>query len=189
MRSSGVPARYPALEELIAGPGLAGLGPQPRSSRLPPDQLEAALASLFERDRIPAAAQPLVRATVLLWHDHLEASHQISQTVRSADGSFLHGIMHRREPDYGNAKYWFQRVGAHPCFPLILDRVKAAACGFPSARFLADCGTWTQWDAFAFVDACEDASSRPPGSAEVKALEKIQEIETRTLLDHILAGG
>lgn len=54
---------------------------------------------------------------LLLW-DFLETSHEISQTLegkgspRTAD--YWHGIMHRREPDAGNASYWFRRVGAHP---------------------------------------------------------------------------
>lgn len=54
---------------------------------------------------------------LLLW-DHVDESHQISQTMegqgtpRTAD--YWHGIMHRREPDAGNAAWWFRRVGSHP---------------------------------------------------------------------------
>lgn len=44
----------------------------------------------------------------------LDRSHKISQQFESADGSFWHAIMHRREGDYWNSKYWFRRVGDHP---------------------------------------------------------------------------
>ena len=44
----------------------------------------------------------------------LEPSHTISQGISSPSGSYWHGIMHRREPDYANAKYWFRRVGPAP---------------------------------------------------------------------------
>ena len=55
-------------------------------------------------------------AGVLLLHDDLEKSHTISQGIEAAEGSYWHGIMHRREPDYPNAKYWFGKVGPHQVF-------------------------------------------------------------------------
>jgi hypothetical protein len=44
----------------------------------------------------------------------IERSHSISQNIENLEGSFLHGMMHRREGDFSNAKYWFRRVGNHP---------------------------------------------------------------------------
>jgi hypothetical protein len=51
-----------------------------------------------------------------LWlrFDFLEESHRISQEIDSPTGSFWHAIMHRREGDFGNSKYWWRRVGKHP---------------------------------------------------------------------------
>src|SRR5262245_42612875 len=48
-----------------------------------------------------------------LYHDGLDESHAISQDLDTAEGSFWHAIMHRREPDAWNSKYWWRRVGDH----------------------------------------------------------------------------
>ncbi|MBT3911819.1 MAG: hypothetical protein HOF22_01330, partial [Verrucomicrobia bacterium] len=94
---------------------LPGLGPEVRSSAQP----SAALAQAVGALGLSGESADLAKAAALLWHDHLDESHTVSQDIGSADGSFLHGIMHRREPDYPNAKYWFRRVGDHPCFPAL----------------------------------------------------------------------
>src|SRR5437588_10578227 len=58
-------------------------------------------------------------AALWLWHDFLDEQHRISQEIHSADGSYRHGIMQRREPEYGNAQYWVRRVPRHAsCEPL-----------------------------------------------------------------------
>ena len=181
--------RSPAFEKLMAEPGLAGLGPEPRRARLPLDELSVIVASLFAREHVSDSRQPLVRAAILLWHDHLDASHQISQGLYGKDGSFLHGIMHRREPDYSNAKYWFHRVGAHPSFPIILKQVQALEAESGGPGFAETSKSWSQWDPFAYVDACEQAASLPARNPEVQALERVQEIEIRTLLNLFLSSG
>lgn len=54
----------------------------------------------------------IVSAGLLLWNGDLDASHTISQHIEDITGSYWHGIMHRMEPDYSNAKYWFRKVGS-----------------------------------------------------------------------------
>lgn len=91
-----------------------------------------------------------------LWHDFLDESHEISQDLPSAEGSYWHGIMHRKEPDYSNAKYWYRRVGDHPIFPSLLQRVRnITAPKSRAAQQLADGG---DWDPYAFVDLCASAA-------------------------------
>jgi hypothetical protein len=60
------------------------------------------------------AANPALCAALWLYVDELDRSHVISQGIDDATGSFWHGIMHRREGDFGNSHYWFNRVGRHP---------------------------------------------------------------------------
>src|SRR5258706_6701122 len=101
---------------LVATPALPELGPTPRASRLPLPDLNQKIDRFLSDRRVVAALHPSIRSAALLWHDYLDESHTISQNIHSADGSFLHGIMHRREQDFGNAKYWFHRVGKHRSF-------------------------------------------------------------------------
>src|SRR3954447_7892804 len=49
-----------------------------------------------------------------LYFDWLDESHRISQDLPSATGSFWHAIMHRREGDFSNSKYWYARCQGHP---------------------------------------------------------------------------
>ena len=58
--------------------------------------------------------QSPLAAGLWLYVDELDRSHEVSQSLPDATGSFWHGIMHRREGDFGNSHYWFQRTGHHP---------------------------------------------------------------------------
>src|SRR5688500_7048728 len=108
--------RLATFKQLIATNSLPGLGPQRREGTCSENELNVRLARYFAAEEVSVGAQPLLRSAALLWHDQLEASHRIAQDIETRDGSWLHGIMHRREPDYGNAKYWFRRVGRHDAF-------------------------------------------------------------------------
>ena len=145
----------PDLKQLLDTPEPPELGPGPRKGVLPEKALNEQLQSI--------GASDLLRAAVFVWHDHLDAAHKIVQNIETSDGSYIHAIIHRREPDYSNSKYWFHRVGNHPCFAELSARLNQ------------------KWDAFAFVDACE----RRDAKAEVE-LRKNQALELQLLTNYLV---
>ncbi len=76
-----------------------------------------AVSSLIKNDGryLPSSCM----AGLWLLVGELDRSHKISQDLSTPNGSYWHGIMHRREGDYWNAKYWFRKVGEHPVFDKI----------------------------------------------------------------------
>ena len=129
---------------------------------------------LFPASRSPEAAM----AGLWLYFSCMDESHSLSQDVHSVDGSFWHGIVHRQEPDPGNAGYWFRRAGQHAVFPLLRDEAeRIVAAGGGSWRVGRD------WDPFRFIDACEQAR-REPGSEFEKTMLEIQRAEWQLLFDH-----
>jgi hypothetical protein len=57
-----------------------------------------------------------VRALLLLQAGDLDRSHKIVQEMAGKSAAYIHGMIHRIEGDYSNAKYWFRRATNHPAF-------------------------------------------------------------------------
>ncbi len=51
-----------------------------------------------------------IQAGLWLYADCLELSHPIAQALETPVGSYWHGILHRREGDFWNSKYWLRRA-------------------------------------------------------------------------------
>ncbi len=168
------------LESLLSTPFPPSLGPEPRSGVLGQQQLSEKLDQAFRGTSLRPENQQLIRALVLLWHDHLDAAHSIAQDIHNADGSVVHGIMHRREPDYSNAAYWFRRAGPHAAFSELVSRVSRVLESKNNQALRLKLLPGGAWDPFGFIDACEQAES----DTERALLEDIQSIEIRMLLEH-----
>jgi len=187
--SDPTPALSKEFTALIATPNLPALGPGPRPDRLAVVELEARLTRFFVERQVPVSLHPWLRSAALLWHDHLEASHELSQQIDGPDGSFLHGLMHRREPDYGNAKYWFHRVGRHEAFREMARQTTRHLVREKHHAWLARLAPNGLWDPFAFIDACEQAAAAGESDSRQETLQRLQEIEFQALLEHVLDAG
>jgi len=103
-------------------------------------------------------------------------AHQISQDLESREGHYWHAIVHRMEPDPGNAKYWLHRVGAHPIHPGLAAAAKAVDSAYDNVLSLDE----DHWDAGRFVDLCTAA----PGTALEPPVREVQHAEWLLLLSH-----
>ncbi|MGH7596576.1 MAG: hypothetical protein ACREOI_09500 [bacterium] len=151
----------PLFANLLQEERLNPLGPGMPNTKMHPALAALTIEKAFAPNKIVNADMARAcLAGIWLYHDFLEESHQISQAIATTTGSYWHGIMHRREPDFSNSKYWFHRVGDHPIFPsLQLAAAELAAKEKPhaSTEFLA---RQSQWDAFAFIELCEACVER-----------------------------
>jgi hypothetical protein len=133
-------------------------------------EAKAATEALARRKLLPEAALAGLYLYFSCWHE----AHEIAQNISTPEGSYWHAIVHRQEPDAGNAGYWFHQVGAHPIFPAL--REQAAQIG-------VDFGP--RWDPIAFIEMCERA--RQPGSDAERMARETQRAEWQLLFDYCAA--
>jgi hypothetical protein len=180
--------------DLVAALAYLALGPEgsegpPLVQGAPSGRVAAAVLSEPALSRlVPASTRPArlaLAAGLLQVHDFWDASHRAAQQAddegEAVSAAFWHGIAHRREPDSGNASYWFRHVGRHP---LLASLAEAAGPLLAAQRTQADAaerlirgGTW---DPFAFITFC---GSAPPGSRAEDLARHCQRLEMALLLE------
>ena len=145
----------PAIRDLLAGDRLMPLGPGTPNQAVRATLGKLTLTAMFDPRRVKdEQAGRACLAGLWLLHDWLDASHEISQELHNAEGSYWHALVHRREPDFSNSKYWFRQVGRHPIFePLRTTAANLATdtSNGPAAFIVRQ----ASWDPFAFVDLCQ----------------------------------
>ena len=175
-------SKAPAMERFpLAGPG---------QTFIKHDSLMAAIDNAVQSQATDQRNKRCIESGLLLLWDFLDESHDISQTMegkgspRTAD--YWHGIMHRREPDAGNASYWFRRVGSHPALDHLgtqliawMSEQKAS----PEMLQLAESRLLKSksLDPFALIEL-SSAALRNPGSVSDQTLRMVQYLEMLNLL-------
>jgi hypothetical protein len=117
-----------------------------------------------------------------------DEAHSAADSVEDPNGYFWHAIVHRQEPDSGNAGYWFRKTGKHPIFLQLAEEVEKI--GYRGGR---------EWDPFAFVEFCEmartgSADEQLSAQAEGSVVRvhqiatRVQLVEWQLLFDHCARG-
>jgi hypothetical protein len=194
---------------------LPAIGPEVRSHR-PGESLALArqIDSLFPdpANREARLARVAVQAGLLLWNDQFDAAHAAAQSIEGEGtprhGDYWHAILHRREPDYGNARYWLRRVGPHPLhatldqflaprFDLLHRQLSSRQVPDPPPDVppSTELTTWLhrvvtpRWNADELVRLCETCATRPADSPLVLLAELLQATEMTLLMDSSLQAA
>lgn len=163
------------------------------------DMIESLLYQSFTTEDVQLSEmdRDCVRSGILLLWNLLDDSHSISQTMEGRGsprtGDYWHGIMHRREPDPGNAAYWFRRVGSHPAYESLMKHLgewlDAQKTPDVEMQILeAELLKGRRWDPLRMVELCKQAL-RQPGSSLDLALRRVQYLEILNLLAFSFRDG
>jgi hypothetical protein len=88
------------------------------------DRLSSLNMTIFPRPVVDATAAKSCFSGLWLAFGFLDESHSLSQNIDTIEGSLWHGIMHRREGDFSNAKYWMRQGKRHPIYIELAARVQ-----------------------------------------------------------------
>jgi hypothetical protein len=132
----------------------------------------------------PAYADAIL-AALWLWHDGLDECHHIVQKSpgdATQTYSFWHAIMHRREGDFSNSKYWYARAASHPVLQTLQAHASSAVNRAPADKTLLRLIS-NGWNPNAFVDFVESVHHDKANPLHAVAVE-LQRIEWQVLFDH-----
>lgn len=71
----------------------------------------------YSAETDPSPPAGLTSEMLALWlakKNRWQEAHNIAQEIHTADGSWIHALLHLIEGDTGNAAYWYARAGRTP---------------------------------------------------------------------------
>jgi hypothetical protein len=162
-----------AYEALVVEGGTPALARDLLEKVLPEQLLEGSAKS-------SVAARSML-AGLWLWHDGLNESHRIAQSLSDSTGSFWHAIMHRREGDFSNSKYWYARAAGHPAINVLAAQAGSLIADYPADQRLLRIVA-RGFDPNALVDLVEQVHQTPDDPSH-RAAVSLQQLEWRILFD------
>lgn len=176
----------PAIEKILQ---LAPLGPGHPFELLEKGKPVPDGHQAVARSPLPS----LVQSALYLYLDCFDEAHEIAnQQEGTWAGNWLHAIVHRREPDAGNSKYWYARVKAPDLYSALGHEAVALLGAVPPKAIEKIAHRMTKsgcWEPAIFVDLCEKIRRESPDSPPYRALARLQELEWKTLLTALLKGA
>jgi hypothetical protein len=115
----------------------------------------------------------IVRGGLLYALDDLSGCHEFFQDTASSLVGYWHGMMHRREADFDNARYWFRRAGMLPFFDTLHHK---------AALISADVAIQLSWDPYLFTGTCEQ--QRFGADLDETELVRLQRAEFEVVFDY-----
>jgi hypothetical protein len=120
--------------------------------------IEPILQIAADDSSIPRKRAIAIRAGLLQRYDFFEEAHDLAQSIEGDPvADYWHAIMHRREPDPSNARYWYRHVGRHAIFKPLAELAAKILEGETDLGAL-----WKsklipngKWDPIAFIGLCE----------------------------------
>ncbi|WP_239614875.1 hypothetical protein [Cohnella mopanensis] len=127
------------------------------------------------------------KAALHLWNDSLIAAHELVQPMNTQTGAALHGIIHRREGDFDNAKYWFQVAGDHPAYHGLQIRVASFLRGQsiprgPLMMAFSQIASQGSWNPYLFVNAVAIQQGYVNEEDSLGLLECLQQLELEAFI-------
>lgn len=174
------PCYTPPIENLLAIPVEV---PLRVSSELP--EGVAALkglqaSSLFDGAELadPEMANAVLAAFYLRF-GALDAAHELINAIDSPTGALWHGILHRMEGDYPNARYWMHQAGNHPTYTYLAQGAGAILAQMSDLDSREIHAGIRAWDAMYFTKLCERALQE--GSDLQAFCSQVQDLEWKVL--------
>lgn len=121
-----------------------------------PENREECIRGLQQAIHDDGGAQgTLFEALMWVRIGQIDPAHTIVESATRGIEAYIHGVIHRMEGDYWNAKYWFRQVRA----PQLVDSLDRHILRGAPKGYLYPWGK-AGFDPNAFVDACQ--STVPP---------------------------
>jgi hypothetical protein len=176
-----------AYETLVARGGPSAMAREMLDEVQPEQLLDRQAAS-------PVAAYAML-AGLWLWHDGLDECHHIVQKSpgdlhRAFSGdlqmmtstlAFWHAIMHRREGDFSNSKYWYARAAGHPVLQILASQAGSVVNQAPADKSLLRLVA-SGWNPNAFVDLVESLHTDQADARHSPAV-RLQQLEWKVLFE------